>query len=219
MPHLSRRVNVRHPADTAWEVFLLCFILFPRHYILTLTFGCDKRKALNPTHIHSEFQLLDPNSTPTFQNTTRLLHASWTMPGFKLHAWGFFTFPICSICKANDRATVFLSSARRRCIFPLRVLFFMIFFSLRFLLFSQSCACVGTACETASKLESSLCLSWVQNVTQCWQSLSFYQCDIRCALWRKTAPFSPIKHLLTQMCSFPLEFIFHTSIKCLLVKS
>lgn len=57
-PHLSLMLNVKHAADTGPEVFLLCFILFPRHYILTLTFGCDKRKALNPAHIHSGFRAL-----------------------------------------------------------------------------------------------------------------------------------------------------------------
>lgn len=65
VPHLCLRLNEKHAADRAWEVFLLCFILFPRHYILTLTFGCDKRKALNPTDIHYEFQSLDPAFTPT----------------------------------------------------------------------------------------------------------------------------------------------------------
>lgn len=47
-------LNVKYAADTAGEIFLLCFFLFPRCYILTLTFGCDKRKALNPTHMHTE---------------------------------------------------------------------------------------------------------------------------------------------------------------------
>lgn len=117
--HSSLRLNAKHAADTAWEVFLLCFILFPHHYILTLTFGCDKRKALNPTHIHSEFQPLDPNSTPTLQYTTRLLRSSWTMLGFRLDAWDFFTLPITSICNANDWLTVFLSPAMRGCIFSI----------------------------------------------------------------------------------------------------
>lgn len=108
-PYLSVLLNVKHAADTAWEVFLLCFILFPRHYILTLTFGCDKRKALNPTHIHSEFHLLDSNSTPTLQHTVKLLRSPRTMLGFRPHAWTFFSFPIASICNANDWMSVFIS--------------------------------------------------------------------------------------------------------------
>ena len=131
VPPLSLRLNVKHAADTAWEVFLLCFILFPRHYILTLTFGCDKRKALNPTHIHSEFQPLDPNSTPTLQHTAILLHSSWTMLGFRLYAWGLFTLPIANICNANDWVTVFFSLAGRGCIFSRQLCPFMFMSSLQ----------------------------------------------------------------------------------------
>lgn len=117
VPQSSRLLNVKYAADTAWEVFLLCFILFPHCYILTLTFGCDKRKAFNPTHVYSEFRPLDPNSTPTLRRTVRLLHSHRTMLGFRLYAWGLFTLPITSICNANDWGTecVSLSVRERLC--------------------------------------------------------------------------------------------------------
>lgn len=118
VPHLSLLLNVKYAADTAWEVFLLCFILFPHRYILTLTFGCDKRKAFNPTHIYSEFWPLDPNSTPTLWRTVRLLRSPRTMLGFRLYAWGLFTLPIASICNANDWVTECVSvSVRERLCF------------------------------------------------------------------------------------------------------
>lgn len=46
-PHLSATLNAKHAADTGREVFPLCFLLFPHHYILTLTSGCDKSEAWN----------------------------------------------------------------------------------------------------------------------------------------------------------------------------
>lgn len=116
VPHLNLLLNAEYAADTAWEVFLLCFILFPRCYILTLTFGCDKRKAFNPTHIHSEFRPLDPNSTPTLQRAVTGLRspAQCSDSGCMHEAYSHF-LSLASAMLMTERLRVFLSVAERSC--------------------------------------------------------------------------------------------------------
>lgn len=174
VPHLSLPLNVKYAADTAWEVFLLCFILFPHRYILTLTFGCDKRKAFNPTHIYSEFRPLDPNCTPTLRRTVRPLRSPRTMLGFRLNAWGLFTLPIASICNANDWVTECVSLCQGEVVFSLCISVPPFFFPFTQIthslsLFSWLCSCVGGTSEAASKIQTSeeaVWLSCAQNVAQ-----------------------------------------------------
>lgn len=138
-PHLSATLNAKHAADTGPEVFPLCFILFPRHYILTLTSGCDKREAWNlatyPQRIPSAAQhrgLFRHSHTIFPPNRPRTVRAAWTsggtMPGFKAAAppplsmhEAHSTLPIGHICIANDLSL--------RVCFPGRGLVFSLCFS------------------------------------------------------------------------------------------